>query len=175
MIRTNKALSVELGPGILSNIFDGIQRPLSKIAEITGDFSLPRGVDVFSLDRDKQWDWNPSDLKVGDIISGGDIIGYCYENALFKQHKILIPPKGKGRIKEIMEAGSYSVVDPVIVVEYEDKEVEYSMHHNWPVRQERPTAERLSGNVPLLTGQRVLDFLFPSILGGTCAIPGAFG
>ena len=132
-------------------------------------------MDVDSLDRDSVWDWNPADLKVGDIISGGDIIGFCYENALFKQHKILVPPKGKGRIKEVMEAGGYSVIDPLIVVEYEDKEVEFSMWHKWSVRQPRPVAGRISGEVPLLTGQRVLDFLFPSILGGTCCIPGAFG
>jgi V-type H+-transporting ATPase subunit A len=175
VIRTNSPLSVELGPGILSNIYDGIQRPLQKIAEVTNSITIPKGVDVHSLDRDSQWDWNPADLKVGDILSGGDIIGYCFENNLFKQHKILVPPKGKGRIKEIMPAASYSVVDPLVVVEYEDREVEFKMSHVWPVRQARPVAERLSGNIPLLTGQRVLDFLFPSILGGTCAIPGAFG
>lgn len=175
MIRTNSPLSVELGPGILSNIYDGIQRPLQKISEMSKKYTIPKGVDVDSLDRDIVWDWNPADLKVGDIISGGDIIGFCYENALFKQHKILVPPKGKGRIKEVMEAGGYSVIDPLIVVEYEDKEVEFTMSHKWSVRQPRPVAGRISGEVPLLTGQRVLDFLFPSILGGTCCIPGAFG
>lgn len=175
MIRTHVPLSVELGPGILSNIFDGIQRPLRKIFEVSQKYTIPKGIDVDSLDRETLWDWNPSDLKVGDVISGGDILGFCYENALFKQHKILVPPKGKGRIKEIMEAGSYTVTDPLIVVEYDDKEVEFSMCHKWPVRQPRPVADRLSGEAPLLTGQRVLDFLYPSILGGTCCIPGAFG
>ena len=175
VMRTNSPLSVELGPGILSNIYDGIQRPLQKISEITGSHIIPRGITVQALDYDLHWDWNPLDLKVGDILSGGDIIGSWYENALFKSHKIMVPPKGKGRIKEIMEAGSYSVIDPLVVVEYEDKEVEFTMSHVWPVRQARPVAESWSGNLPLLTGQRVLDFLFPSILGGTCAIPGAFG
>jgi len=178
VIRTNSPLSVELGPGILSNIYDGIQRPLQKIAEMAGNedlLTVPKGVDVKALDSDKLWDYNPVDLHVGDILSGGDVIGYCYENALFKKHQILVPPKGRGRVKEVMEAGSYNVKDPLVVVEYEDEEVEFSMSHFWPVRQARPVAEKLSGVEQLLTGQRVLDVLFPSVLGGTCAIPGAFG
>lgn len=175
VMRTNSPLSVELGPGILETIYDGIQRPLATIAKLSNSVYVPKGVDVPSLDIDKKWEWNPSDLKVGDIISGGDVMGFCYENALFSKHKIMVPPKGKGRVKEVVEAGSYTVREPIIVVEYEDKEVEFSMSHFWPVRQARPCVEKLPGKEPLLTGQRVLDVLFPSVLGGTCAIPGAFG
>ncbi len=175
VMRTNSPLSVELGPGILQTIYDGIQRPLETIAELTKSVYVPKGVDVPSLDQDKTWEWNPADLSVDDIVSGGDILGHCYENALFSKHKIMVPPKGKGRIKEVMPIGNYTVRDPVVVVEYEDKEVEFSMSHFWPVRQARPVAEKLPGKEPLLTGQRVLDVLFPSVLGGTCAIPGAFG
>ena len=175
VLRTESPLSVELGPGILETIYDGIQRPLETIADMTKSVYVPKGVDVPALHGDKKWEWNPADLQEGDIISGGDIMGYCYENSLFSKHKIMVPPKGKGRIKEIMGAGNYTCREPVIVAEYEDKEVEFSMSHFWPVRQARPTVEKLPGKEPLLTGQRVLDVLFPSVLGGTCAIPGAFG
>jgi V-type H+-transporting ATPase subunit A len=175
VMRTNSPLSVELGPGILQTIYDGIQRPLETIAKLTGSVYVPKGIDVPSLDIVKQWEWNPIDLKEGDIVSGGDLLGYCYENALFNKHKIMVPPKSKGRIVSVVEAGNYTVRDPVVVIEYEDKEVELSMSHFWPVRQARPCAEKLPGVEPLLTGQRVLDVLFPSVLGGTCAIPGAFG
>jgi V-type H+-transporting ATPase subunit A len=173
--RTGSPLSVELGPGILETIYDGIQRPLATIAELSQSVYVPKGVDVPPLNQDKQWEWNPADLQVGDIISGGDIIGSCYENSLFSKHKIMVPPKGKGRVKEVVAAGNYCVREPLVVVEYEDKDVEFSMSHFWPVRQARPCVEKLQGIEPLLTGQRVLDVLFPSVLGGTCAIPGAFG
>lgn len=174
VMRTGSPLSVELGPGILETIYDGIQRPLETIAHLSKSVYVPKGVDVPSLDQDKGWEWNPADLKVGELISAGDIMGYCYENALFSKHKIMVPPKGKGRIKEVMPAGTYTVRDPVIVVEF-DEDVEFTMSHFWPVRQARPVVEKLPGVEPLLTGQRVLDVLFPSVLGGTCAIPGAFG
>lgn len=121
------------------------------------------------------WDWNPEHLQEGDLLTGGDIFGFVFENDLFSKHKIMVPPKSQGRVKEIMPEGQYTVTDPVIVLEWEDKEVELSMSHFWPVRQARPTADKMAGQQPLLTGQRVLDSLFPSVLGGTCAIPGAFG
>ena len=175
VLRTGSPLSVELGPGILKTIFDGIQRPLEKIAHESQSVFVPRGVDVAALDQERLWDWVPKDLRVGDIVTGGDVIGHVFENDLFHQHKILIPPRGRGRISEVMPKGQYNVRDPVIVVEYEDGQTEYAMSHFWPVRQARPVAEKLAGKEPLLTGQRVLDSLFPSVLGGTCAIPGAFG
>ena len=137
---------------------------------------MPRGVDVPCLDQHKNWEYTPNaDFKVGDIVTGGDVIGFTFENDLFKKHKIMIPPKFQGRIKEIMPQGSYTVSQPVIVIEYDGKEKEVNMSHFWPVRQARPVAEKLAGKIPLLTGQRVLDTLFPTVQGGTCAIPGAFG
>lgn len=137
---------------------------------------MPRGVDVPSLDQNTHWEFTPSaKLKPGDLITGGDVIGSTYENDLFNVHKIMIPPKIYGRVKEVMPLGSYTVSQPICVIEFEGKEKQISMSHFWPVRQPRPTAEKLSGKIPLLTGQRVLDSLFPSVQGGTCAIPGAFG
>jgi V-type H+-transporting ATPase subunit A len=128
------------------------------------------------LDQHKTWEFTPNtQYKVGDIISQGDVIGYVFENDLFSEHRIMVPPKIQGRVKEVMPKGGYSVNQPVIVLEYEGKEKEVNMSHFWPVRQARPVAEKLAGKIPLLTGQRVLDTLFPTVQGGTCAIPGAFG
>jgi V-type H+-transporting ATPase subunit A len=113
---------------------------------------------------------------VGDIVLQGDVLGFTFENDLFHNHKIMVPPKVQGRIVEIMQPGMYTVAQPICVVETADgKQKEIKMSHMWPVRQPRPFAEKLAGKTPLLTGQRVLDALFPSVQGGTCAIPGAFG
>lgn len=137
---------------------------------------MPRGVDVPSLDQTKEWEFTPGKaFKVGDIVTGGDIIGSTWENDLFNEHRIMIPPKVYGRIKEIMPKGNYHVSDVVAVLDFEGKDKEIKMSHFWPVRGARPFAEKLAGKIPLLTGQRVLDALFPSVQGGTCAIPGAFG
>lgn len=176
VLRTKEPLSVELGPGILSNIFDGIQRPLETIAKDVKSIFVPKGVELPSLDHKKQWEFHPSkDLKVGGLISGGDVIGRCFENNLFEEHRILIPPLAKGKITYVASEGNYTVREKILEVEFNNKKYEYSMSHFWPVRNPRPFAEKLPGEVPLLTGQRVLDALFPSVLGGTCAIPGAFG
>ena len=175
VLQTGKPLSVELGPGIVDNIFDGIQRPLEKIQEVSQSCYVPRGIEVPCLDRDKTWDWTPRDLSPGDLLTHGDAIGHVYENELFAEHMIMLPPNVSGRVVEVMPAGNYAVDDEVIVVEWEDKNKGMTMCHPWPVRKARPVVEKLQGNTPLLTGQRVLDSLFPSVLGGTCAIPGAFG
>lgn len=176
VLRTGNPLSVELGPGILKTIFDGIQRPLETIAELSQSVFVPRGIDVPALDTQKTWEFVPrKDLKKGDVVTGGDIIGYVYENDLFSQHKIMIPPKGNGRIVEIQPEGNYHVRENIVKVEFEDNKEEFQMSHFWPVRRPRPVAEKHAGKEPLLTGQRVLDSLFPSVLGGTCAVPGAFG
>lgn len=162
--------------GILKNIFDGIQRPLETIAIESKSVFVPRGVDVPSLDQNKEWHYTPNPkYKVGDLITGGDVLGYTFENDLFSEHRIMVPPKVYGRIVEIMPKANYTVGQPVVVLEFEDKQKPLNMSHFWPVRQPRPVAEKLSGKIPLLTGQRVLDALFPSVQGGTCAIPGAFG
>jgi len=175
VLRTGNPLSVELGPGILTTIFDGIQRPLKKIATLSQSVFIPRGVEVPCLDDQKSWHFKPAPLKKGGIVTGGDIIGFVYENDLFNEHKIMLPPKARGKIVQLHDEGDYSIHDKIIDVEFDGKTHGYGMAHFWPVRQARPVAEKLAGNTPLLTGQRVLDALFPSVLGGTCAIPGAFG
>jgi len=176
VLRTGNPLSVELGPGILETIFDGIQRPLKTIAELSKSIYVPRGVDVPSLDQDKEWHFSPdSNLKPGAIVVGGDFLGTCFENDLFNEHKIMAPPKIQGRIVEVMPEGQYNLQQPIAIVEQNGKQVPLRLSHFWPVRTPRPCAEKLKCNTPLLTGQRVLDALFPSVQGGTCAIPGAFG
>ncbi|KAL3127298.1 Vacuolar ATP synthase subunit A [Cryptosporidium tyzzeri] len=176
VIKTGQPLSVELGPGILDNIFDGIQRPLRFISESTKDMFIPRGVDVKCLDHDKLWEFTPNaNLRVGDIITGGDIFGSVYENSLFKSHRIMLPPNVQGRVVRLPTAGNYTIDEDLIEIEYDGVVKSYSMCHSWPVRVPRPCLEKLQGNTPLLTGQRILDALFPSVQGGTCAIPGAFG
>jgi V-type H+-transporting ATPase subunit A len=173
--RTKQPLSVELGPGILDQIFDGIQRPLQVIADISKSIFVPKGVDVPSLNPTKMWAFQPGNIRVGDILSQGDIFGSVYENSLFSSHKIMLPPKAKGRVTFLAPAGDYNIHEKVLELELDGVKTEFSMSHKWPVRQPRPIIEKLAGDVPLITGQRVLDSMFPSILGGTCAIPGAFG
>eukprot|EP00359_Climacostomum_virens_P009988 CAMPEP_0204908498 /NCGR_PEP_ID=MMETSP1397-20131031/7429_1 /ASSEMBLY_ACC=CAM_ASM_000891 /TAXON_ID=49980 /ORGANISM="Climacostomum Climacostomum virens, Strain Stock W-24" /LENGTH=585 /DNA_ID=CAMNT_0052078043 /DNA_START=40 /DNA_END=1797 /DNA_ORIENTATION=+ len=175
VVRTGSALSVTLGPGIMSTIYDGIQRPLKRIAEDCKSVFVPKGVDAFALDVNKTWEFRHAGKRVGDIISGGDIYGVVYENALFDEHRIMLHPEARGTITYIAEPGDYTVKDEVLQVEFNGVVTSYSMYHDWPVRRPRPYVEKLQGEIPLLTGQRVLDALFPSCLGGTCAIPGAFG
>eukprot|EP00891_Asterochloris_glomerata_P006726 jgi/Astpho2/6726/fgenesh1_pm.00102_%23_9_t len=174
VVRTGKPLSVELGPGLLSMIFDGIQRPLKSIALSSGDVFIPRGVDVPALDRKKAWEFNPSKIKTGDRLTGGDIFGLVHENTLI-DHKIMVQPGAQGTVSWIAPQGEYTLTDKVLELEFAGNKKEYTMLQLWPVRSPRPTAQKLLANTPLLTGQRVLDALFPSVLGGTCAIPGAFG
>ncbi|CUM64364.1 uncharacterized protein PRCAT00001966001 [Priceomyces carsonii] len=175
VLRTGKPLSVELGPGLMETIYDGIQRPLKAIKEASQSIYIPRGIDVPSLSRTAQYDFTPGKLKVGDQITGGDIFGSIFENSLLDDHKILLPPRARGTITSIAESGSYGVEDTVLELEFDGKKHSYSMMHTWPVRVPRPVAEKLAADYPLLTGQRVLDALFPCVQGGTTCIPGAFG
>ena len=178
--RTRQPLSVSLGPGVMGNIFDGIQRPLETIAQLSGDCFIPRGVNVPALDIAKTWEFqHPKGgenkrYKVGDHISAGDIFAVVPENVLIS-HKIMLPPNAKGKITYLAEEGEYDLKEKVIEVEFNGEKKEFTMLQQWPVRAPRPTAEKLAANHPLLTGQRVLDIMFPSVQGGTCAIPGAFG
>jgi len=175
VLRTGKPLSVELGPGIMGNIFDGIQRPLKDIADLAKSIFIPRGVNVEPLDRKKDWYFEPNkELKKGDHVSGGDIFGNVTENSLIML-KVMVPPDKKGTITFLASAGNYSLEQTVLKLEYNDLEESFKMYHSWPVRIPRPTIEKLRGDYPLLTGQRVLDALFPVVQGGTCCIPGAFG
>jgi len=173
--RTQKPLSVELGPGLMETIYDGIQRPLKSISDVSNSIYIPRGIDIPSLNREKKWDFIPGDKKVGDHITGGDVFGSVWENSLLSDHKILLPPRARGTITRIAEKGSYTVDEKILEVEFEGKKTEYSMMHHWPVRVPRPSADKLSSDQPFIVGQRVLDALFPSVQGGTVCIPGAFG
>lgn len=173
--RTGKPLSVSLGPGIMNGIFDGIQRPLSTIKEISQDIFIPRGVDVPSLDMEKKWHFVPSkDVSVGDRLTGGDIFGTVQENELV-DHKIMVPPMSMGEVKFIASEGEFNLNDKVLELEFNGVSQSFTMCHSWPVRTPRPIASKLPSTSPLITGQRVLDAIFPTVQGGTCSIPGAFG
>lgn len=174
VLRTRKPLSVELGPGIMNNIFDGIQRPLQSIFDLSKSIYIPKGINTPALDKDKQWHFEPQKLKVGDHITGGDIFGKVVENMLIT-HWILLPPGEMGTITYIAPAANYTLKDYVLEVEFQGKTKKFTMMQFWPVRSPRPTTEKLASDTPLLCGQRVLDALFPCVQGGTCAIPGAFG
>jgi V-type H+-transporting ATPase subunit A len=158
----------------MGSIFDGIQRPLKDINELTNSIYIPKGVNVPSLSRTIAWDFNPLHVRVGSHITGGDLYGIVHENTLVK-HKMIVPPKVKGTVKYIAPAGNYHVEDIVLETEFDGELNKYSMLQVWPVRQPRPCTEKLPANHPLLTGQRVLDALFPCVQGGTTAVPGAFG
>ncbi|EPX74932.1 V-type ATPase subunit A [Schizosaccharomyces octosporus yFS286] len=174
--RTGKPLSVELGPGLAETIYDGIQRPLKQIHDKAQSIYIPRGINTEALDRTRKYDFTPNKkLRVGDHVSGGDVFGSVFENSLFSDHKIMLPPRSRGTVTFIAEAGSYTVVDKLLEVEFNGKKQSFGMLQTWPVRAPRPVADNLTANQPLLTGQRVLDSLFPCVQGGTTAIPGAFG
>ncbi|KAH8392108.1 hypothetical protein KR215_000684, partial [Drosophila sulfurigaster] len=172
--QTGKPLSVELGPGIMGSIFDGIQRPLRAINELTNSIYVPKGVDVKSLSRTTDYPFEPAKLKIGDLITGGDIYGYVKENCMV-EHRLMLQPRAQGRISWIAPPGDYNVDEVVIETEFNDHVTTHSMLQVWPVRKSRPVVEKLPGVNPLLTGQRVLDAFFPCVQGGTTAIPGAFG
>ncbi|KAL5615517.1 hypothetical protein BROUX41_005562 [Berkeleyomyces rouxiae] len=172
--RSGKPLSVELGPGMLDNIYDGIQRPLEKISHVSQSIYIPRGISTAALDREKKWDFTPV-AKVGDQLSGGDVWGTVYENSFISVHKILLPPRARGTITKIADKGSYTVAEPILELEFDGVKTEYPMMQTWPVRVPRPSTEKLSADKPFIVGQRVLDALFPCVQGGTVAIPGAFG
>ena len=169
---TEVPLSVELGPGLITSIYDGIQRPLDDIMKATGSNSLKRGVEVPALKRDKKWEFVPT-AKVGDEVEGGDILGTVQETVVVTQ-KIMVPPNVKGKVKEI-KAGYFNVEETVCVLETEDGEKELSLMQKWPVRRGRPYKKKLPPNMPLVTGQRVIDCMFPIAKGGVAAIPGPFG
>jgi V-type H+-transporting ATPase subunit A len=174
VFKTGKPLSIELGPGIMDGIFDGIQRPLQDISDLFQSIYIPRGVDLKALKRSTLWDFQPQNIRVGSHVTGGDIFGLVHENSLIK-HKIMLNPKARGTVTYIAEPGNYHVEDVVLETEFEGVRTKHSLMQIWPVRQMRPVAEKLAANHPLLTGQRVLDALFPCVQGGTTAIPGAFG
>ena len=172
IISTNEPLSVELGPGLLTNIYDGIQRPLPDIVKKTGDF-IARGVEVPALDRTKKWDFKPT-VKSGDVVQSCDVIGEVEETSIIT-HKIIVPPNVKGKVLEIKKQGKYTVDDIICILSTYDGDVELKMIQRWPVRMPRPVSKKYDPGIPLITGQRVIDTFFPIAKGGTAAIPGGFG
>ena len=169
---TNEPLSVELGPGLIKGIFDGIQRPLNVIRDLVGN-SLTRGIEVPALSRDARWHFVPT-VKAGDKVKGGDVLGTVKETDIVN-HKIMVPPAVSGTVKSISE-GDFTVTDPVGVITRDNGEdYTFTLMQKWPVRKGRPYAKKLSPDVPLVTGQRVIDALFPIAKGGVAAIPGPFG
>lgn len=169
---TGEPLSVELGPGLIEGIFDGIQRPLEKIRELVGN-SLVRGVEVPALDREKKWHFVPK-VKAGDKVVGGDILGTVQETEIV-EHRIMVKPGVVGTVKSIAE-GNYTVTEQIGSIETANgEELPVTLMQKWPVRRGRPFEKKLAPNVPLVTGQRVVDTLFPIAKGGVAAIPGPFG
>jgi len=172
VVSTGVPLSVELGPGLIENMFDGIQRPLEKMREIAGS-NITRGIDVTALDRDKKWKFVPT-AKKGQKVTGGDIIGTVQETVVV-EHRIMVPHGVSGTIEEIKE-GEFTVTDTVAVVKKDNGEnVNIQMMQKWPVRVGRPYKEKLPPDTPLITGQRVIDTFFPVAKGGVAAVPGPFG
>jgi V/A-type H+-transporting ATPase subunit A len=168
---TDEPLFVELGPGLVESIFDGIQRPLDIIREESGDY-ITRGIEIPALERDKKWHFKPA-LKAGHDVSPGDVIGEVQETKLVL-HKILVPPGMQGKIKNIKE-GEFSITDVLCILENEKKKYDLTMMQRWPVRVSRPYRERLAPSLVLSTGQRVIDTFFPIAKGGTACCPGPFG
>ena len=168
---TGAPMSVELGPGLITSIYDGIQRPLDDIMKISGN-NLQRGVEVASLKRDKKWEFVPA-AKVGDEVSAGDVLGTVQETAVVEQ-KIMVPYGLSGTVKEI-KAGEFTVEEVVAVLSTKDGDKELTMMQKWPVRKGRPYVKKLPLDAPLVTGQRVVDTFFPIAKGGVAAVPGPFG
>lgn len=168
---TGAPLSVELAPGLIESIFDGIQRPLSKMRALSGD-RIARGVSAPAIDHEKKWDFVPS-VKKGDKVTAGNVLGTVQENVLVL-HKIMVPFGVEGTVKEIKK-GSFNIEETIAVVATADGDREVCMLQKWPVRKGRPYAEKLAPRAPLVTGQRVIDTLFPIAKGGVAAVPGPFG
>ena len=170
---TGAPMSVELGPGIIENIYDGIQRPLEGIMRKAGNNNLPRGVEVPALDREKKWDFTAV-AKPGDRVTGGDVLGTVQETSVVL-HKIMVPPTLSGTIESI-QSGSFTVLDTVaVLVDGKGEKHALTMVQKWPVRVGRPYKHKYPPRTPLLSGQRIVDAMFPVAKGGTAAIPGPFG
>jgi len=172
VISTQEPLSVELGPGLISNIYDGIQRPLPAINKETGDF-ISRGVEANALDRKKKWHFKPT-AKAGEKILGCDVLGEVQESSIIL-HKVMVPPNIHGRLLSLVKEGDYTIEEDIAVVSTDKADVKLQMYQRWPVRKERPVSVKYDPSLPMITGQRVIDTFFPVAKGGTAAIPGGFG
>ncbi len=172
VVGTGKPLVAELGPGIVGTVYDGLQRPLSELEVLVGPF-VKRGVRAHPLSRDKKWHFTAL-IKPGEKVSGGDIIGTVPETPLI-EHKIMVPPDIRGVVKEVVSEGDYTIEETIAVVECGGEKYELKMYHKWPVRKPRPSKVKLDPEEPLITGTRVIDYMFPLAKGGKAAIPGGFG
>ncbi len=168
---TGAPLSVELGPGLIETIYDGIQRPLEEIKRLVGDV-ITRGIEVSAISHTKKWDFKPT-VKPGDAVAGGDIIGVVQETVVV-EHRVLVPRGVSGKVKEI-RPGMFTVEETVCVIATAGGDVKLTMMQKWPVRVGRPYREKIPPNVPMVTGQRTIDTMFPIAKGGTAAVPGPFG
>jgi V/A-type H+-transporting ATPase subunit A len=168
---TNEPLSAELAPGLITSIFDGIQRPLSTLYFKYGD-RISRGVSVNNLDREKNWAFIPR-VKAGDTVREGDILGIVNETEIV-EHRILVPRGMSGKVISV-EEGEYTIEEPIAQIQTENGQKSVQMLQKWPVRKGRPYKEKLTPNMPMVTGQRVIDTLFPIAKGGVAAVPGPFG
>ncbi len=173
VVSTGMPLSVELGPGLIESIFDGIQRPLNLIEEITKSSFIARGLKINALDRSKRWSFTPR-VKEGEFVEEGDILGVVRETVLV-EHRIMVPPGKRGKVKKIAKDGDYTIEDVIAVLDNDGEEVELTMMQKWPVRQRRPYKKQLPPEEPLTTGQRVIDTFFTLARGGTACVPGPFG
>ena len=171
VVSTGVPMSVELGPGLITSIYDGIQRPLDAIMKVSGN-NLKRGIHVDSLDREKKWNFVPT-AEIGEEVSGGDVLGTVQETEVVEQ-KIMVPPDVKGKVKEL-KSGEFTVTETIAVIETEKGDREIQLMQRWPVRKSRPYTEKPRPDKPLITGQRVVDAFFPIAKGGTAAVPGPFG
>ena len=171
VVSTGVPMSVELGPGLITSIYDGIQRPLDAIMKVCGN-NLKRGIHVDSLDREKKWNFVPK-AEIGEEVSGGDVLGTVQETEVVEQ-KIMVPPDVKGKVKEL-KSGEFTVTETIAVIETQKGDREIQLMQKWPVRKSRPYTEKLRPDKPLITGQRVIDAFFPIAKGGTAAVPGPFG
>ena len=168
---TGGPLTVELGPGLLQSIYDGIQRPLDEIYKNTGNF-IARGVSAAALNRERKWEFEPM-IKMGDMVSGGDFLGFVNETEIVR-HYIMVPPGIAGEVRSI-EKGEFTVEDTIAILKDSSGDRKITMMQKWPVREPRPYLNKISPDMPLFTGQRVIDMFFPIARGGTACIPGPFG
>ena len=172
VVSTDAPLSVELGPGLIKNIYDGIQRPLEKMRQLTGS-NITKGVDLTALDHEQKWDFVAT-AKMGDEVTAGDILGYVDETDVIR-HKIMVPPGISGKVSYLL-SGKYNVTEKVGIIDAPDgTRHDITLAQKWPVRRARPYKEKLPPNVPMITGQRIIDLLFPIAMGGTACVPGPIG
>jgi len=172
VVSTDAPLSVELGPGLIKNIHDGIQRPLEKMRQVAGP-NITKGIDLPALDHEQKWDFVAT-AKMGDEVTSGDVLGYVDETDVIR-HKIMVPPGVSGKIAYLL-SGRYTVTEKIGIIDSEDgTRHELTLMQKWPVRRARPYKEKLPPNVPMITGQRIIDLLFPIAMGGTACVPGPFG